>query len=122
VSKKSTNNAENEVVFEDISSSSPADKRKKQLKKAVKAVDNYGDGAARNIDKVIKAISFIVAIGVFLVFAAIAAVLYLLDPMFTIVAIGVLVLGVVFALIFLFLIYGLGHIITQNKEILKRLY
>lgn len=122
MSKKSTNNAENEVVFEDISSSSPADKRKKQLKKAVKAVDNYGDGAARNIDKVIKAISFIVAIGVFLVFAAIAAVLYLLDPMFTIVAIGVLVLGVVFALIFLFLIYGLGHIITQNKEILKRLY
>lgn len=122
MSKKSTNNAENEVVFEDISSSSPADKRKKQLKKVVKAVDNYGDGAARNIDKVIKAISFIVAIGVFLVFAAIAAVLYLLDPMFTIVAIGVLVLGVVFALIFLFLIYGLGHIITQNKEILKRLY
>ena len=122
MSKKSTNNAENEVVFEDISSSSPADKRKKQLKKVVKSVDNYGDGAARNIDKVIKAISFIVAIGVFLVFAAIAAVLYLLDPMFTIVAIGVLVLGVVFALIFLFLIYGLGHIITQNKEILKRLY
>ena len=122
MSKKSTKTEENEVVFEDISSSSPADKRKKKIKKAVKAVDNYGDGAARNIDKVIKAISFIVAIGIFLLFAAIAAVLYLLDPMFTIVAIGVLVFGVVFSLIFLFLIYGLGHIITQNKEILKRLY
>ena len=50
MSKKGANNVENEVVFEDISSSSPADKRKKKIKKAVKAVDNYGDGAARNIE------------------------------------------------------------------------
>ena len=122
MSKENTNNTQNDIVFEDISSSSPADKRKKQLKKAVKAVDNYGEGAARNIDKVIKAISFIVAIGVFLLFAAVAVVLYLLDELFTVVAIGVLVLGLVISLIILFLIYGLGHIITQNKEILKRLY
>ena len=122
VSNNQTNNTENDFVFEDISSSSPADKRKRQLKKAVKAVDNYGEGAARNIDKVIKAISFVVAIGVFLLFAAVAVVLYLLDSLFTVVAIGVLVLGIVISLIILFLIYGLGHIITQNKEILKRLY
>ena len=122
MNNENTNNTNNEIVFEDISSSTPADKRKKQLKKAVKAVDSYGEGAARNIDKVIKAISFIVAIGIFLLFAAVAVVLYLLDEMFTIVAIGVLVLGIVISLITLFIIYGIGHIITQNKEILKRLY
>lgn len=114
------NNTQNDFVFEDISSSTPADKCKKQIEKAVRVVDNYGDTAVKNIDKVIKAISFIVAIGIFLVFAAIAVVLYLLDKMFTLVAIGVLVLGIVMALIMLFIIYGIGHIITQNNALLKR--
>ena len=114
------NNTQNDFVFEDISSSTPADKCKKQIEKAVRVVDNYGDTAVKNIDKVIKAISFIVAIGIFLVFAAIAVVLYLLDKMFTLVAIGVLVLGILMALIMLFIIYGIGHIITQNNALLKR--
>ncbi len=110
----------NDFVFEDISSSTPVEKCKKQVKKAVKAVDDYGEGAFKNIDKVIKAISFIVAIGIFLLFAAIAAVLYMLDQMFMLISAAVLVLGAIFALIALFLIYGLGHIITQNKQLLKR--
>ncbi len=115
-------NTENDFVFEDISSSTPADRRKKQLEKAVQAVDNYGEGAAKNIDKVIKAISFIVAIGIFILFAAVAVVLFYLDKMFTIVAIGVLVIGIVLSLIMLFIIYGIGHIITQNNQLLKRKY
>jgi len=120
VNNDNMNNTQNDFVFEDISSSTPADKCKKQIEKAVRVVDNYGDTAVNNIDKVIKAISFIVAIGIFLVFAAIAVVLYLLDKMFTLVAIGVLVLGIVMALIMLFIIYGIGHIITQNNALLKR--
>ena len=116
------NNTNEELIFEDISSSTPADRRKKAVKKAVKAVNNYGEGAFKNIDKIIKAISFIVAIGVFLLFGAIAAVLYMLDKIFIPIAIGVLALGLIFALIALFLIFGLGHIISQNKELLKRIY
>ena len=116
------NNSENEVVFEDISSSTPAHKYKEKVEKAVKAVDDYGEGAFKHIDKIIKVISFIVAIGVFLVFAAGAVVLYMLDKVFMLIALGVLILGVIFALISLFIIYGIGHIITQNKEILKRRY
>lgn len=116
------NNQDNELIFEDISSSTPVDKAKQKVEKAIKAVDDYGEGAFKNIDKVIKAISFIVAIGIFLVFAAIAVVLYMLDKMFMLIAIGVLILGVVFALISLFIIYGIGHIITQNKQLLKRKY
>lgn len=115
-------NQENEFVFEDISSSTPVYKYKEKVEKAVKAVDDYGEGAFKHIDKIIKVISFIVAIGIFLLFAAGAVVLYMLDKVFMLVAVGVLILGVVFSLISLFLIYAIGHIITQNKELLKRKY
>ena len=115
-------NQENEFVFEDISSSTTVDKYKKKVEKAVKVVDDYGEGAFKHIDKVIKVIAFIVAIGIFLFFGAGAAVLYMLDKVFMLVSIGVLIAGLVFALIALFIIYGIGHIITQNKQILKRRY
>lgn len=110
------NKTENAFVFEDISSSSPS--HKKNLKKAA---NDYGNGAMRHLDKVIKAISFIVALIVAAVFFLIAALLVTLDSSFKVIALGVLVVGIVLALIFLFLIYGLGHIITQNKQILRRL-
>lgn len=116
------NNNTSDFIYEDISSSSTAYKYKNKLKKIPKAIDKYGDGAFTKIDKVIKIISFIVAISIVLVFAVIAVALFLIDKVFTLLAIGVLIIGIVLALISLFLIYGLGHIITQNNEILKRLY
>ena len=75
----------------------------------------------RHIDGVIKTISFIVAIIIAVVFFGIAALLVMLDPSFKVIAIAVLVVGIVLSLITLFLIYGIGHIITQNKQILRRL-
>ncbi len=110
-------NAENEFVYEDISSSSPKGKLK-QMNSAVKA---YGNGASTHIDKVIKAISFIVAIGILLIFAAAAVILVMMDQIFTMVAVAVFIVGVILSLFTLFLIYGLGQIITLCKEILRRL-
>lgn len=107
-------NTENEIVFEDISSSSGKEKKES-------FVEEYTEGAFKNIDKVIKAISFLVSIGTFLVFAVIAAVLVIFDTVFLILAIGLLIFGILLSLMLLFLIYAIGHIITQNKEILKRL-
>ena len=75
----------------------------------------------RNIDKIVKAIAFIVAIAIIVLTLGVAAVLIILDDIFTIVAIGVVICGTILALIFLFLIYALGHIITQNKKILRKL-
>lgn len=104
----------NPMTFEDISSSTSVKKRKSASKE-------YGEGAFKNIDKVIKVISFLVSISTFLVSAVIAVVLALYDSVFLIISIGLLIFGILMALLLLFLIYGLGHIITQNKEILKRL-
>lgn len=114
------NNGHEELIFEDISSYSPKpiEKATRQIKKAA---DNYGDNAYKNIDKVIKIIAFIVAIVVFVMFIGIAAVLFVLDKAFILLSAVILLVGAALALILLFLIYGTGHIISQNKEILKRL-
>lgn len=120
------------VVFEDISSNSPetpivkvVKQTKKAAKKAAKvakkAADGYGNSAFKNIDKVIKMIAFVVATTVALLFLATAFVVFKLDKSFKFICALILVVGVVVSLIFLFLIYGIGHIISQNKEILKKL-
>ncbi len=108
------NNSEKEIVYEDISSTSK--KYKKQS-----AAEEYAEGAFKHIDKVVKAISFIVSIATFSVFAVIAVILYKIDSVFLILSVGLLIFGIVLSLILLFLIYALGHIITQNNDILKRL-
>ena len=57
-----------EFMFEDISSSSLP-----KTKSSLKAItENYGNGVFKHLDRIIKAISFIVAIGILLIFAAIA--------------------------------------------------
>ncbi len=106
---------DSEFVFEDISSSSKS-------KKGIRASSNdYANGAMRHLDKVIKAISFIVALLVAAVFFIVAAIVVTLDASFKFIALAIVIVGIILALICLFLIYGLGHIITQNKQILRRL-
>lgn len=106
-----------EFVFEDISSSTVP-----KSKSSLKAVtDNYGNGVFKNLDKIIKAISFIVAIGILLIFAAVAVVLVMLDKIFAVVSVAVFIVGIILALISLFLIYAIGHLISQNNEIMKHL-
>lgn len=107
-----TNSIEEGILFEDTDTPNENEKT---------IMDKYTNKAISNIDKVIKFFAIIVAIGIFLLFAAVAAILILLDSIFTIVAVGVAVLGIVISIITLFLIYGIGQIITQNNEILRRL-
>ena len=106
-----------DFMFEDISSSSLP-----KTKNSLKAVSqNYGNGVFKHLDKIIKAISFIVSIGILLMFAAVAAVLVMLDKIFAVVAVAVLIVGIILSLMVLFLIYAVGHLISQNNEIIKRL-
>lgn len=114
---------ENEELFEDISSSSVPNRRQtvRSENSIKKITENYGNGIFKHLDKIIKAISFIVALAVLLVFAAIAAVLVMLDKIFAVVAVAVLIVGILLSIIVLFLIYAVGHLISQNNEIMKRL-
>ncbi len=125
-------NRENkDMVFEDISSSSPASvsKKIKQTAEFAKdtayaakiAADNYGEKGLKNIDKVIKKIAYVVSIAFFILFLCIAGLVFFLDKSLIFLCALILVLGTAISLVFLYLIYGLGEIISQNKEILKRL-
>ena len=106
-----------DLMFEDISASSLP-----KTKNSLKAVSqNYGNGVFKHLDKIIKAISFIVSIGILLMFAAVAAVLVMLDKIFAVVAVAVFIVGIILSLMVLFLIYAVGHLISQNNEIIKRL-
>lgn len=75
--------------------------------------------AVAGLDKIVKICSFVAAFGVLAFFGAIGAALIYLDKEFTTIAIGVFVVGTVISLITLFVIYGIGHIISQNNIILK---
>lgn len=111
------NNNENELLFEDISSST-----KPKGGKSLKSVtESYGNGAFKHLDKIVKVIAFVVSLLIFLVFAAIAAVLFMLDKIFAIVSVAVLIAGILLSLIVLFLIYAVGQILSQNNEIIRRL-
>ena len=111
------NDNNEDFLFEDISSSSIP-----KTKSSLKAVtENYGNGVFKHLDKIIKAIAFIVSIATLLIFAAAAAVLVMLDKIFAVVSVAFLIVGIILALIILFLIYAVGHLISQNNEIIKRL-
>lgn len=125
------NNENNKLVFEDISSSSP-NSVKKTVKQAgevaantarvaKKAADNYGEKGLKNLDKAIKLIAYVVSITFFLIFIAAAGLVFFLDKTLIFLCALILIFGAVISLIFLYLIYGLGEVIAQNKEILRRL-
>ena len=99
--------------FEDISSTSYVNKNHD--------INKFAENGIKKIDKIIKLIAFILAIIILVVFLALAAVVLFMDSSLYLISVLVLAAGALLALITLFLVYGLGHIITQNNEILKRL-
>ena len=130
----------NEFQFVDISSSSKpkssmgnVDKKtgkitktavkntKKAANFAKKLSDDYGEFSFKNIAGMIKIIAFVVSIGIALLFLIAAAIVFILDKTLIFLSALIILFGFAVALIFLYLIYGLGLLISQNKEILRRL-
>lgn len=94
---------------------------KKAAKFAKKLSDDYGEFSFKNIAGMIKLIAFVVSIGVALLFLVAAAIVFVLDKTLFFLSALILLFGFAVALISLYLIYGLGLLISQNKEILRRL-
>jgi predicted RND superfamily exporter protein len=110
----------------DISSSSTPKNIKTKKSKAEKSkkenvVSAYGNALFKNLGTIIKVISFIIAISLILVVLAVAFLLLkVFDSFFTPIAIGIVILGTIIAAFTFFIIYGIGHVICQNDEILRR--
>ena len=75
----------------------------------------------KNIDKIVKVISFVISIAILVAFVFIAVVLAMFDKFFMIISIVILILGLIISLINLFILYGMGHILTQNNKIISLL-
>ena len=84
-------------------------------------VSNYKKGIFKNIGMIVKAISFIVAFAIIIVSFVIAFFLFSKEVTYMAISLAVIIFGTVFALITMFLIYGMGHILCQNEELIKRL-
>ena len=84
-------------------------------------VDLYGKLLYRNLGKTVKFIAYVVAIITLLV--GIIAAIFIAKSYsgFLIIGLALCLFCAVIAFIEFFIIYGIGHVIDQNNEILKRL-
>lgn len=105
--------------MEDISSSSKKPDFDIRIGESVNA---YGSFIYNHLAKVIKAIAYIVAVANLIFGFIVAAFVFKLK--FTYIAMSffaVLIFAIIAAVTF-FVIYGIGHSIEQNNEILKKLF
>ena len=110
--------------MEDISSTSASYRKKSEYAKSVKRTNpiaDYSDKVYKNLGKVIKTIAFIIAFFIIAVSFVLAFFLYTSDKFLMAIALAVIIFGTAVAAVVLFLIYGLGQVLCQNTEILKRL-
>lgn len=114
------NKAEAAIEYEDIRSSS-GNTVQKAAKKAKKSVELYGTGIFKHLGNIIKAISFMISFGILGITMFVGYYLYSKDSSAIVISLGIVIIGLIFALITMFLIFGLGHIICQNNEIMSRL-
>lgn len=108
------NNNEN-IKFEDISSSS------NQFHKVKKQVDAYSNGIYKNLGNVIKAIAFIIAFAMIILGFILAFILLTKSAFSVVTSLAVIVAFTLLAAIVFFPLFGLGHIVCQNNEIIKLL-
>lgn len=111
----SENNTNQVAEMEDISSTSEEFRAKKN------PVMAYSNGLYKNLGNVIKVISFVIGFAV-IVLALIIAFLLLNKTAFGIMlALAAIIFGTIAAACVFFPLFGLGHILCQNNEILKKL-
>lgn len=108
------------IEYEDIRSSSGTPSQK-AAKKVKKSVELYGNGVFKHLGNIIKAISFMIAFGILGISLFLGYFLYSKDSSVAVISIGIVIIGLIFAMITMFLIFGIGHIICQNNEIMRRI-
>lgn len=108
-------NSNNTPDMEDISSTS------KKIKKNENPAMIYADGIYKNLGNVVKAISFILCIGIIILSFIVAFFVFSKTAFSIALSLCIIILGTVLAAIVFFPLYAIGHIVCQNNEILKRL-
>lgn len=111
----SENNTNQVTEMEDISSTSEEFRAKKN------PVMAYSNGLYKNLGNVIKVISFVVGFAIIILSLIIAFLLINKTAFGIMLALAVIIFGTIAAACVFFPLFGLGHILCQNNEILKKL-
>lgn len=112
---KTNGTPSNEKKFEELNSKS------ENFVEDKNPIETYGNGIFKNLGGIIKAISFIIAFFIIALSFVAAFFIFSKQAFYMALAIAIIIFGTVLAAIVMFLIYGLGHVICQNNEILKHL-
>ena len=109
-------NTKNQIPeMEDISSTSVEFRAKKN------PVMAYSSGLYKNLGNVIKAIAFVIAFAVIIVGFVVAFFLFSKTSFSIVLSLAAIIIFTLIAACVLFPLFGLGHILCQNNEILKML-
>lgn len=108
-------NNKNNIEMEDISSTSVEFRAKKN------PVMAYTSGLYKNLGNVIKAIAFIMAFAIIMVGFVVAFFLFSKEIFSIVLSLATIIIFTLIAACVFFPLFGLGHILCQNNEILKML-
>ena len=109
------NNKQNSSPMEDISSTSIEYRAKKN------PVLAYTSGLYKNLGNIIKAIAFVLSFSIIIVGLTIAFILFIKTITSLVISLGIIIFFTLVAAMVFFPVFGLGHILCQNNEILKSL-
>lgn len=107
------NNTNPTPEIEDISSTSEEFRAKEN------PVMAYGDGLYKNLGNVIKVISFVISFAIIILGFIIAFFLFSKTSFSIILSLAAIIIFTIIAACVFFPIFGIGHILCQNNEILK---
>ncbi|MBQ6717627.1 MAG: hypothetical protein IJN22_01895 [Clostridia bacterium] len=109
-------NTKNQIPeMEDISSTSVEFRAKKN------PVMAYSSGLYKNLGNVIKAIAFVIAFAVIIIGFVVAFFLFSKTSFSIVLSLAAIIIFTLIAACVFFPLFGLGHILCQNNEILKML-
>ncbi|MBR4073666.1 MAG: hypothetical protein IKK24_06960 [Clostridia bacterium] len=99
------------------------EEKKQKIKKSIKniKIPLIKKTGFKSLGNIIKVISFVVSLAILAAFVLGAYVLFAFKPLYLTICIAIVVFGLIVALISLFMIYAIGHIINQNNEIISNL-
>lgn len=111
----SENNVNLNSTIEDISSTSKAFQARRN------PVMAYTEGLYKNLGNIIKIIAFVVAFAIIILSLVAAFILFSKTSFSIALGLALIIFGTVIAACVFFPLFGLGHILLQNNEILKTL-
>ena len=109
------NNINSNDFMEDISSTS------KEFQKNKNPLIAYSNNLYKNLGNVIKVLSFALAFFIIIICFIAAFLLFTKTAFGFALFLAIILIGAVMAVFVFFPLFGLGHILCQNNEILKRL-